>query len=184
MVAESASRLVYLRHFWDSFQSKTFKALTLGLAAVFYLIAFVIVFSPEPFLKFGYVGLFVFNLFGPGMFLVPGASRFLPVGGVALVTALGMAINDSVSWLAGKNGDLIFPRGRRVAKIEGYIKKYGPWALFFWALIPFPYDFIAVIAGYLKLPFWRFLVPTFLGRLLRFLGLGSGTVAIWGKVGL
>jgi len=133
-------------------------------------------------LRFGYLGIFVFNLFGPGIFLVPAASRHFAVLGVALATALGMAINDSVSWLAGRNGDVVLPRGRRVEQAEGYIKKYGPWALFFWALIPFPYDFIALMAGYLKMPFWRFLIPTFLGRLFRFLGLGSGTVAFWGKV--
>lgn len=164
------------------FQSKPFKVFTLVLAVIFYLLAFVIAFAPEPFLRFGYWGIFVYNLFGPGTFLVPTASRHFAVFGVALVTALGMAINDSVSWLAGKNGDVVFPRGRRVERIEGGIKKFGPWALFFWALIPFPYDFIAIIAGYLKMPFWRFLLPTFFGRLLRFLGLGFGTVALFGKV--
>ena len=164
------------------FQSKPFKVFTLILAVIFYLLALVIALAPEPFLYFGYPGIFVFNLFGPGMFLVPAASRHFNIFGVALVTALGMAINDSISWLAGKNGDVVFPRGRRVERFETQIKKYGPWALFFWALIPFPYDFIAVIAGYLKIPFWRFLLPTFLGRLVRFLALGSGTVAFWGKV--
>ena len=163
------------------FKSKPFKFFTLALAVIFYLLAFVIAFAPEPFLRFGYLGIFVFNLFGPGMFLVPTASRHFNIVGVALVTALGMAINDSVSYLAGKNGDVVFKRGRRVERIEGQIKKFGPWALFFWALIPFPYDFIAIIAGYLQLPFWRFLIPTFLGRLIRFLFMGSGTVAIWGK---
>ncbi|MBU1323302.1 VTT domain-containing protein [Patescibacteria group bacterium] len=162
-------------------QSKPFKIFTLVFAVVFYLLAFVIAFTPEPFLKFGYLGIFVFNLFGPGTFLIPVASRHFMVFGVALATSLGMAINDSVSWLAGKNGDIVFPRGRRVARIEAAIKKYGPFALFFWALIPFPYDFIAVIAGYLKLPFKRFLIPTFLGRLLRFILMGFGIVAIWGK---
>jgi membrane protein DedA with SNARE-associated domain len=164
------------------FSSKPFKTFTLILAVIFYVLAFVIAFAPEPFLKYGYLGIFVYNLFGPGTFLVPTASRYFGIFGVALATALGMAINDSISWLAGKNGDIVFKRGKRVEKIEAYIKKYGPFALFFWALIPFPYDFIAVIAGYLKMPFWRFLIPTFLGRMLRFLGLGSGTVAIWGKI--
>ena len=166
---------------WHWIQSKPFKVFTLVLAVIFYLLAFVIAFAPEPFLRFGYLGIFVYNLFGPGTFLVPTASRHFAVVGVALATALGMAINDSVSWLAGKNGDIVFKRGRRVERIEGNIKKYGPFALFFWALIPFPYDFIAIVAGYLKMPFWRFLLPTFLGRMVRFLGLGSGTVAIWGK---
>ena len=163
------------------FHSKPFKIFTLILALIFYLLAFVIAFKPEPFLRFGYLGIFAYNLFGPGTFLIPVVSRHFAVFGVALATSLGMAINDSVSWLAGKNGDIVFPRGKRVARIETGIKKYGPFALFFWALIPFPYDFIAVIAGYLKLPFKRFLIPTFLGRLLRFLLMGSGIVAIWGK---
>lgn len=160
---------------------KLFKIFTLVFAVVFYLLAFIVVFKPEPFLRFGYWGIFAFNLIGPGTFLIPAASRNFAVFGVALATSLGMAINDSVSWLAGKNGDIVFPRGRRVARIEAVIKKYGPFALFFWALIPFPYDFIAVIAGYLKLPFKRFLIPTFLGRLFRFLLMGFGIVAIWGK---
>ncbi|MDZ7587136.1 MAG: VTT domain-containing protein [Patescibacteria group bacterium] len=160
---------------------KYLKIFSLIFAVVFYLLAFVIVFKPEPFLHFGYLGIFAFNLVGPGMFLIPTASRFFNVLGVALVTSLGMTLNDAVSWLAGKNGDIIFPRGRRVKHVEGYIKKYGPFALFFWAIIPFPYDFIAVIAGYLKLPFKRFLIPTFFGRLLRFLLMGLGIVAIWGK---
>jgi len=164
------------------FTSKPFKAFTLFFAAAIYVLAFIIAFTPEPFLRFGYLGIFVYNLFGPGTFLVPTASRHFAVFGVALSSALGMAINDAVSWLAGKNGDIIVPRGRRVRQVEGAIKKYGPFALFVWALIPFPYDFVAVVAGYLKLPFWRFLLPTFLGRFFRFLGLGSGTVAIWGKV--
>jgi len=115
------------------------KAFSLVFALVFYLLAFVVAFKPEPFLRFGYWGIFAFNLVGPGMNLIPSASRFFNVLGVALVTALGMALNDAVSWLAGKNGDIVFPRGRRVARIEGYIKKYGPYALLFWALIPFPY---------------------------------------------
>lgn len=182
MVGNSTSGVSFSRHLGNFFQSKPFKVCTLVLAAIFYLLAFVIAFAPGPFLKFGYLGIFVFNLFGPGTFLVPVASRFFSVLGVSLVTALGMAINDSVSWLAGKNGDIFFKRGRRVERVERYIKKYGPFALFFWALVPFPYDFIAVIAGYLELSFGRFMWPTFLGRFCRFLILGSGTVAIWGKL--
>lgn len=167
--------------FRQIFASKPFKLFTLILAVVFYLLAFVIVFTPEPFLRFGLLGIFVYNLVGPGTFLVPTAARFFPVVAVALVTALGMAINDSVSWLAGRNGDIVLPRGKRVKKAEEYIKKYGPWAMFVWAFIPFPYDFVAVISGYLELPFVYFALPTFFGRFLRFLALGSGAVAIWGK---
>lgn len=92
-----------------------------------------------------------------------------------------MALNDSVSWLAGKNGDIVLKRGQKIMKIEVKIKQFGPWAVFFWALIPFPFDLIAVIAGYLQISYTRFLIPMFFGRLIRFLLMGSGIVAIWGK---
>jgi len=161
---------------------KFYKVFTLVLGIAFIVLAFVVVFDPQPFIKFGYPGIFVYNLFGPGIFLIPVLSRNFNVFWVAFFSALGMAINDSISWLAGKNGDIVLKRGPRVLKIETKIKKFGPLALFFWALIPFPYDFIAIIAGYLQISYLRFLLSMFLGRLIRFLILGSGTVAIWGKI--
>lgn len=167
--------------FW---QSKPFKVFTLILAIIFYLLAFVIVFEPGPFIKFGYPGIFVYNLFGPGTFLIPVLSRSFNVFWVAFFSALGMAINDSISWLAGKNGDIVLKRSPSILRIEAKIKKFGPWAIFGWALIPFPFDLIAIIAGYLEMPYWRFVIPMFLGRLIRFILMGFGIVAIWGKVNL
>ena len=84
--------------------------------------------------------------------------------------------------MAGKNGDVVFKRGKRVERFERYIKKYGPWAMLVWSFIPFPYDFVAIISGYVGLPYAYFALPTFLGRFLRFLVLGSGAVAIFGTV--
>ncbi|MCX6816942.1 MAG: VTT domain-containing protein [Candidatus Beckwithbacteria bacterium] len=162
-------------------QSKPFKIFTLILGVIFIILAFVVVFDPRPFIKFGYPGIFVYNLFGPGIFLIPVLSRHFNVFWVAFFTALGMGINDCFSWLAGKNGDIVIKRGPRIKKIEAKIRRFGPWAIFFWALIPFPFDLIAVIAGYLEVPFLRFFIPMFLGRFIRFLLLGSGIVAIWGK---
>lgn len=161
---------------------QVYKVSTLVLGIIFIILAFVVVFDPEPFLKFGYPGIFAYNLFGPGVFLIPSLSRRFNVGWVAFFSALGMALNDSISWLAGKNGDIVLKRGPRILKIETKIHRFGPVALFFWALIPFPYDLIGVIAGYLQIPFFWFLIPTFLGRFIRFLLMGSGIVAIWGKV--
>lgn len=160
---------------------KVFKILSLILGIIFILLAFVVVLKPEPFIKFGYPGIFVYNLFGPGVFLIPVLSRTFNIFWVAFFSALGMALNDSVSWLVGKNGDIVIKRNPRIIKIEAKIQRFGPWAIFFWALIPFPFDLIAVIAGYLQIPYIRFLLPLFLGRLIRFFLMGSGIVAIWGK---
>jgi membrane protein YqaA with SNARE-associated domain len=162
-------------------RKQIFKSFTLILGIVVYLLAFVIVFDPGPFIKFGYPGIFAFNLIGPGIFLIPTLSRRFNVFWLALVTALGMAVNDCFSYLAGRNGDIVFKRGVRIKKVEAKIKRFGPLAIFGWALIPFPFDFIAVIAGYLEMPFWPFFLAMFLGRLIRFILMGSGIVAIWGR---
>jgi len=92
--------------------------------------------------------------------------------GLAFVTALGMGLNDSVSWLVGRSGDVVIPRSKRIIRLEGTIHRYGSLALFFWSLIPFPYDLIGLIAGYLEFSYKAFIIPTFLGRLIRFLILG------------
>lgn len=156
------------------FQSKKFKKATFILGLLFILLTFVISLNPKPFLKFGYLGLFVFSLFGPGMFLVPSLVRHMNIFGLAFVTALGMALNDSVTWMIGRSGDVILPRSKKVKRIEGTIHRFGPLALFFWSLIPFPYDIIGFIAGYLEFSYQSFIIPTFLGKFVRFILLGFG----------
>lgn len=164
------------------FSSKAFKKFTLILSVLFIVVSFLSALDPRPFLRFGYLGIFIYNLFGTGVVIVPVFSRYFHVIPVAFLAALGMSVNDTVSWYAGKTGQIIIPPSQRMAKIHDQITRYGPWAIFFWALIPFPFDIIAIAAGYLRLSFWRFLIPMFLGRFVRFLLLGSGSVAIWGKV--
>ena|SRR3989344_1815907 len=163
-------------------ESKVFKKTILVLGATFYIFTIFIVFNPEPFLKFGYLGVFVFNLFGPGTVLIPMLSRHMNVLWISIVGSAGMVLNDSVGWLVGKSGDVILPRSKRVEKFEESIQKWGSYALFGWALIPFPYDFIAMIAGYLEIPYKKFVLPVFLARVIRFALLGLGVVAIWGKL--
>ena len=143
-------------------RSPKFKKLTLILGVLFFILTFFISFNPGPFLKFGYLGVFVFNLFGPGTLLFPSLVKHMNLIGLAIATTSGMALNDSVSWLVGRSGDVVH--------------KYGSVALFFWSLIPFPYDLIGLIAGYLEFSYKRFLIPTFLGRFIRFILLGLGIV--------
>lgn len=163
-------------------QKKKIKKIILIIGILFYVLTTFIVLKPKPFLEFGYFGVFVFNLFGPGTFLVPILSRYMDIFLVSFVSSLGMAFNDSVSWIMGKSSDIVFPRTKKVESLEKSVRKYGVWALFFWALIPFPFDFVAVIAGYLEIPYNQFFFPVFLARMIRFILLGSGTIAVFGKM--
>lgn len=163
------------------FKSNLFKKITFVLGGLFLILTLVISLDPEPFLKLGYFGVFVFNLFGPGTLLIPPLAQHMNIVGLSLVTSLGMVFNDSVSWLVGRSGDVVIPRSKRVLSIEKALHKFGPLALFFLSLIPLPYDVIGLIAGYLEFSYTSFAIPTFLGKLARFLLLGAGTVAVLGK---
>lgn len=165
------------------FESKAFKKAAFVSGIIFLLFTFIISLDPAPFLKFGLPGVFMFNLVGPGTLLIPVLARHMNIIGLALASALGMALNDSVSWVVGRNGDVVIPRSKKVEKVERSLYKYGPLAFFLWSVAPIPYDFIGLIAGYLQFPYRSLIVPAFLGKFVRFLILGSSTVALFGKSG-
>lgn len=163
------------------FQSPFFKKITVVAGVVFFVATILIFIDPQPFVRLGYFGVFVFNVVGPGTLLVPSLAQHMNIFGLAFASALGMAVNDSVSWLVGRNGDVVIPRGDRVRKIEGTLQRYGPFGLFFWSLIPFPYDLIGLIAGYMEFKYIVFFLPTFLGKFFRIILIGSGVIAVLGR---
>lgn len=145
---------------------------------IFIILTFLIVLKPEPFLRMGYAGIFLFNLIGPGTFLIPILVRQYNLYAISVLTAAGMAVNDSVSWFVGRSSRNWTPNTKYLQLLEHTVDKYGVWALFFWALIPFPYDIIGFIAGFLKISYSRFITPTFIGRLIRFILMGYGLIKL------
>jgi len=159
-------------------KSARYKQILFITGLIFIILTFFISLNPEPFLILGYGGVFIFSLLGPATFIVPILAPLLNIPTLALVTALGMAINDSVSWYVGALGYEVLPQSAKVKRLEQSVRRWGKIALFFWALIPFPYDLIGLMAGYLGFSFLGFLIPTFAGRFVRFLLLGLGVVLI------
>ena len=159
--------------------SKSFKKIALILAIAFSFLSFFITARPESFLKSGYLGIFGFNLFGPGTLLIPSLATRMNLFGLAIATSLGMSLNDSVAWVIGASGDVIIPRSKKVLKAEEVVQRYGIYGLFFLSLLPLPYDFIGLIAGYLQISYRKFFIPTFSGRFLRMILIGLGTIALF-----
>lgn len=158
------------------FHSKEVKRILFLLGIIFLVLTVIISVNPEPFLRFGYVGVFVFALFGPASLLVPVLAKHMSILPLALAAAGGMAINDSVTWMIGNLGHELIPHSKKMERLERSIERYGIIALFFWALIPFPYDLVGFVAGYLNFAYKRFVVATFLGRFLRFIIIGLGII--------
>jgi membrane protein YqaA with SNARE-associated domain len=160
------------------FQTKKFKKITLILGILFTILTFAISLDPRPFLKFGYLGVFVFNLFGPGTYLIPSLSRHMNLILLAAVSACGMTLNDSIGWLTGKSSDVVIRKSEKIKAIKNEIHKYGPVAIFFWSIIPMPIDLIPALAGYLEFPYRVFFIPNLLGKFLRFILVGLGTTTV------
>ncbi len=132
-------------------------------------------FDPEPFLKFGYFGIFVFNaLGGLGTFLIPTLSSKMNILLLALATALGMGINDSVSWLAGRGVSEAVYKMKWVPRVEKFLDKYGWKPLFILSILPLPYDAIGLVLGYLGLDYLKFFIPMVVGKFIRILLIGYG----------
>jgi len=169
-------------HLIAFFRSKIFKKITFVLGILFLIFSGFISLRPDIFLRFGILGIFIFNLFGPGILLIPSLARHMNILLLAIVSAGGTSLNDSVAWVIGVSGASIIPKSNNTKNIENTVKKYGVFALFFWSLIPFPYDLVGFVAGYLGLSYPRYIIPTFLGKLLRFLLIGAGVIQIFGKI--
>ena len=133
------------------------------------------VFDPEPFLKFGYLGIFVFNaLGGIGTFLIPTLSSQMNIWFLAFATALGIGINDSTAWLAGRGGSEAIYKMKWVPRVEKFLDTYGWKPLFVLSVLPLPYDAIGLILGYLGLDYLKFFIPMVFGKFVRVILIGYG----------
>lgn len=144
---------------------------------VFVILTIFIALDPAQFIQFGYLGIFVFNLFGPGTLLIPLVADHFNVVTLALVSAIGMSLNDSVVFVIGRSGQSVVKPGKRSDKVRDWVTKYGRLGLFTFSLVPLPIDIVGGTVGYLSLPYSYFIVPTFAGKFLRFLVVGL--VVIW-----
>lgn len=154
------------------FKSRAFKFTSLILSTTFLVFTFFIAFNPEPFLKFGYLGLFIFNIFSSGLFLLPTLIGKMNLLALVLVSALGMSVNESINWIMGSSSDVLIKESSFEKRIESMIRRYEFPTIFFLALIPFPFDIVGIVAGRLNISYLRFIIPILLARILRFLIFG------------
>lgn len=159
------------------FSSKLFKKATFILGLVFLVTTVFITIDPRPFIKFGYLGVFVYNLFGAGTIIVALLANYMNVYLLAFVSAWGNTFNDSVSYVVGKSADDLISKHKHATWVQRNLGKYGMFYLFLFSLIPFPYDFIGGVVGYLHYPYKKFMIATFMGKVVRFLLLGFGISA-------
>lgn len=124
---------------------------------------------------FGYLGAFLISLIlnatvilPAGSFLIVsalGATLALPVV-VGLVAGTGAAIGELTGYIAGYNGQRVFPKGQMYLRVEGWVQRWGVLAIFFLSLAPLVFDLAGLAAGALRVSLWKFLLACWLGRIV------------------
>lgn len=144
----------------------------LVLGAVFLLLTFLVALDPTYYAQFGYPGVFIFNLFGPGTLLIPFMAQHFNIVLLAVVSACGMSLNDSVVYVMGRSGQTVVSPGEKANFARALVTRYGRAGLFLISIVPFPLDFIGGTVGYLGFSYSYYVLPTFIGKFVRFLVLG------------
>lgn len=127
---------------------------------------------------YGYPGIFLLSIFA-------NASVILPVPGVLLTSAMGAVFNpfwvaiaagsgaalgEISGYLLGFSGQVIIPDTPKYGRLVAWMRKYGDITIFVLAAIPNPaFDLAGMTAGALKLPLYRFLFFTWLGKIVKML---------------
>lgn len=138
---------------------------------------------------FGYPGIFLFSM-------AANATLILPMPGVLVTSAMGAVFNpfwvavaagsgatlgEISGYMAGFSGQGVIERRDWHDRVTGWMRKYGDVVIFLLALFPNPlFDIAGITAGMLKLPLYRFLFWSWLGKVLKMMAFAYGGSTILG----
>jgi len=125
----------------------------------------------------GYLGLFIINLISCSsiFFPLPGYLLVFIFGGilnpslVAIFSALGAAIGETVSYGVGRGGGYILKERRKKYFEKGkewFNKGRGFLIIVLFAATPLPYDVIGILGGIFNYNLGKFILATFLGKMI------------------
>lgn len=153
----------------------------LVIAALYLLLTLWLVsisFKLKEFARYGYIGVLIANVLASATILIPApgwaatiaAGSILSPPLVALAASVGTAIGECSSYLLGYFGRSAILKNKTTVylKAERWVKKYGIYTVPVLSFLPLlPFDIIGIASGALGLPFWKFIIAVWIGRLPR-----------------
>ncbi|NLD45032.1 MAG: VTT domain-containing protein [Chloroflexi bacterium] len=137
---------------------------------------------------YGYLGVFLVSVIGNATVIlpVPSLAAVFAGGGVlnplivGLVAGVGEPIGELTAYLAGYGGSAVVEDSERYRRVRGYMDNHGMLTIFVLSAIPNPlFDLAGIVAGMSHMPVWKFLLPCWLGKTIKTLGIAYlGSVAI------
>jgi len=126
-------------------------------------------------LQFGYLGVFIISFIGsvsvvfpiPYTIVIYILGSFLDPLFVSISGGLGSALGEFSGYVLGYYGRSVISkeRQRRMDYMVKVFAKYGPAAIFLFALTPLPDDLLFIPLGVMRYPFWKAIIPALFGKI-------------------
>lgn len=140
----------------------------------------------------GYPGIFLLSLLSNATLIlpVPGVLFTSAMGAVfnpfwvALAAGAGATIGELSGYLAGFSGQAVIENRKWYDRVTGWMKKYGNITILVLAFVPNPvFDIAGMVAGALRMPLWRYLLFSWLGKTAKMMLFAYGGATIMGWLG-
>ena len=126
--------------------------------------------------NYGYLGTFLLSLATNATIILPMPNilMILPLGAtfnplfIGLAAGLGGAIGEMTGYVAGYTGRGIWSNNPNYLKAKGWLKKWGMLIVFVFAVSPMPLDLIGLAAGNLRFPAWKYFLPAWPGKTIKY----------------
>ena len=137
--------------------------------------------------ELGYPGIFLISLLSnatiilpvPGIIVTSAMGTIFNPFWVAIAAGTGATLGEISGYLLGFSGQGVIENKKWYDRICNWMRKFGDITVFLLALIPNPlFDIAGLVAGALKLPVWRFLVWTLLGKTIKMMAFAYGGASI------
>ncbi len=132
---------------------------------------------------YGYPGIFLFSLLAnaslviplPGVILTSAMGAVFNPFWVAMAAGSGAALGEISGYLAGFSGRGLASRAGWYPRVEGWMQRYGIWAVLLLSFVPNPaFDIAGIAAGAMRMPLWKFLLFCWIGKILKMLVFAYG----------
>lgn len=159
-------------------KSSIFRWVFLSLGVLFVILTFIISITPDSFLKYGYFGVFIFNVVSSGLLIIPVLVAKMNIFLIVLVSALGNIPNTSINYLVGNTSNHLFSRHPVVLKLKKWMEKFGLIIVYILAIVPMPLDVNGLLSGYVGIPYKQYILVNFLGKITVFALVAYGVISI------
>jgi len=96
---------------------------------------------------------------------------------VAIAAGAGAALGEMTGYLAGFSGRAVVENRKWYDRVVGWMHKYGAVTVLVMAIIPNPFfDVAGMVAGVMKMPWWKFILWCTIGKIIKMLLFAYGGV--------